>query len=218
MKCALDLGMMLRLFSIVFISSPLWLAMAFPSSSMASVLDRDYIYPKIVNSGCNFDAKATSEQFGKAIDRLQEINPELVDEIRSVSYLKSFSIKCDLPSDSNGIYWDRKDMTIHLKIQSTDGVRVVANIFHEFLHFVGVKIDLEQHRNFSRTRNFAADSVYGCHIFLFPKVLFLEKDEAEILSAAKKGCALAKVDRPKPPKYSTSQAATSSKNYSPGSP
>lgn len=164
---------MIRLFiTTLFLSQALLAIAIVPFAAAASSQDREFIYEKMKISGCPINTEVFADSFAQAIDRLESINSKLVEHIRHVSYLESLSIKCDLPASSEAIWWLPEIRTIRLRENTPDNWKTVANVFHEFLHFVGVKVDLEYHhrQDIDSETLLKTDFVYACHVAVFPEL------------------------------------------------
>lgn len=72
--------------------------------------------------------------------------------------------------------------------------RTAASFFHEFLHFTGVKIDPKFHNNPDPKTIVEVDSVYACHLTVFPQLAPLVDVDLSRMPAARNRCALASVE------------------------
>ena len=163
-----------------------------PKLVLASEVDSNIVRRLIIDSNCEINAEAFSSDFSDAIDRLYVINPVLVGYIRNSAYLRPISIICDVPKEGAGIYFSFTDNTIHLR-EGAPNPQTVASFFHEFLHFVGVKVDFNYHNN-PDLRNFVeVDSVYACHLAVFPELAVLENLDPSRISTARTQCSSASI-------------------------
>lgn len=164
------------------------------SPAFANPGDSAYIKAQITKSDCAFDVEAFTQTFSGAMDRLQEINPKLALYIRTVNYHKPFTIKCDVPETENAIYFSPEDQSIHLWKSKSYNWRTVANFFHEYLHFAGVKIDIEYHNKPDAKNILEVDPVYACHFAVFTDLFPLIPLDPARIPAARAECATAEVE------------------------
>lgn len=164
------------------------LALAVPSQG--AEIDQAFILDVLKKSQCQVPDSFASD-FAAAIDRLSGINRLLADHIRSVSYRAKLNLVCDLPDDSNGIYYVPTEQTIHLREGAGIDWKTPASFFHEFLHFAGVRIDLAYHAAPKMENVVEVDNVYACHVAVFPKILEYPKLGSSRLGAAISRCAQA---------------------------
>ncbi|MBX2986458.1 MAG: hypothetical protein KF802_01045 [Bdellovibrionaceae bacterium] len=141
----------------------------FAQYGVAAEIDRSFVTEVLSRSNCNLTDQFVDE-FSAAMDRLGSINPSLTSRIRLESYARKLWLRCADIKESESIFYRFSDQTIYLRSGANADLRTPASFFHEFLHFVGVKVDYDAH-NSSANLNIKEDHVYGCHFAVFPQVL-----------------------------------------------
>jgi hypothetical protein len=93
------------------------------------------------------------------------------------------------------MYFENNDQSIHLWRGSLNDWTTYAYFFHEFLHFVGVRIDPVYHANPDYQNFVEVDSVYACTYSVFPEMargaLLIDLNR---LPPARAKCALAETE------------------------
>jgi hypothetical protein len=84
---------------------------------------------------------------------------------------KVLSIYCDIADDAPAIYYSPDDHSIHLRVSNDGSGLTKPNLFHEYMHSVGLNHTLDA--SFIPDERPAdeiliIDPVYACHITAFP--------------------------------------------------
>lgn len=163
-------------------------------TARANDVDLKFIRSLVPTDTCHFDVEQFAAGFSAAIDRLNEINPALAQHIRSDSYRQIFNMNCNVERTAKGIYYRPIQRTIYLWKDMDNSWRTYASFFHEFLHFANVKIDTNYHNNPDPKNIVEVDSVYACHLAVFPELAPLVQLEPSRIAVARATCAKAEFD------------------------
>lgn len=135
--------------------------------------DFAYIAATLSEAGnCTLDVDEFKNIFTTAMARFERINPSAAATARNTFYKTQVKLVCNLTKDESAYFDGEK--TIHMWSVTTSHLKHVAIFFHEFLHFLKFPIDRERHNSTgygSLGKTISQDSVYACHLSVFPELL-----------------------------------------------